>query len=384
MNQITPIRLVAIAFIALLCSAASAQPDGNQAQEELQAVNSAIADIESWLDEANQRQSDARSRLREAELAVSELQQSIDSVAADVEASEAELAELNSQQDFLGQQRQEQEQLLAEILRAAYITGEHNTLKLLLSGEDPTESARLLHYSSVLSQYQLQRIDEFRQTLADLKTVQEQLDSELENLQYQQQRLQEQSRQLNLARDARAEALASLNADITNRNQELEQLQIDQAELQALIEEIARAMEGIRSFDDVPPFADSRGRLSSPIAGPWLSRFGSRYGGGSLVRQGIVIGASEGSPVRAIHPGRVVFADWLRGAGLLVIIDHGDGFMSLYGRNEALSAQAGDWVDSGDILATSGRGGDGNTPGLYFEIRRNGQALDPADWIQGG
>ncbi len=381
MHQILPGKLAALMLLAFLASSLAAQDEASRARGELQAVSSAIAEIESWLDDANQQQSAAQQRLREAELAISELQQAIENVETDIASSEAELAELRSEQGRLEQQRQSQEDLLGEILRAAYISGEHNQLKLLLSGQGPSESARMLHYSAVLSEYQLARIAEFRQTLTSLETVAQQLDESVQNLQSQRQQLALQSEQLNLARDDRALALENLRSDIANRNQELEQLQIDQAELESLIAEIARAMEGIRSFDDVPDFADSRGRLQNPLSGPLLSRFGSSYGGGSLVRQGIVIGASPGSAVRAVHPGHVVFADWLRGAGLLVIVDHGNGYMSLYGRNEALSASAGDWVDKGDMLATSGLGGENNTPGLYFEIRRNGQALDPADWL---
>lgn len=366
----------------LLAKPLAAQDEAAQARGELEAVSSAIADIENWLIDANQQQSAAQQRLREAELAISDLQQAIDSVETEIASSESELTELRSEQDRLEQQRQTQEDLLGEILRAAYISGEHNQLKLLLSGQGPSESARMLHYSAVLSEYQIDRIAEFQQTLDSLESVAQQLATTVQNLQSRRQQLAQQSERLNQAREERELALANLRSDIANRNQELEQLQIDQAELESLVAEIARAMEGIRSFDDVPDFDASRGRLQNPLSGPWLSRFGSSYGGGNLLRQGIVIGASPGSPVRAVHPGHVVFADWLRGAGLLVIVDHGNGYMSLYGRNEALSAKAGDWVDAGDILATSGLGGDNNTPGLYFEIRRNGQALDPADWLQ--
>ena len=140
-------------------------------------------------------------------------------------------------------------------------------------------------------------------------------------------------------------------------------------------------MEGVRSFADVPPFASAKGRLTQPLNGRFSSRFGERYGDGNLSRQGITIQAETGTPVRAVHAGLVVFADWLRGSGLLVIIDHGQGFLSLYGGNEALSAIAGNWVDAGDILSTSGTSISSGVDGLYFEIRRNGQPQDPNPWF---
>ncbi len=358
--------------------------DGAQTQAELDAVNEAISSIESWLDRANTRHTDAQETLREAELAVSALQADISENQQSIESSRAEQARLQERRATIDADRAAQAQVLASILRAAYKTGEHNRLRLLLNGDDPSKAARMLRYASDLSRYQLARITEFQNTLAELADVQEQLDSNLRELQEQEAALTQRSAELATARDERAAALAALDADIDSRNQELEQLQFDQAELQALLDEIARAMEGIRSFADVPAISGQQGRLSRPVDGAIAARFGSSYGGGSLRRQGIIIRASEGTPVQAVHPGQVVFADWLRGAGLLVILDHGNGYMSLYGGNEALSRSAGDWVDAGDVLATSGLGGENGTAGLYFEIRRNGTALNPEDWLAGG
>lgn len=375
--------LLLLLLQCLVCQNSFAQDD-SQARQDLEAVNSAIVEIESWLDQANNRYSDAEQRLREAELEVSTVRQAIQAIESEISATNDNLDALNEQLAELQANKELAESELAESLRAAYIAGDNNSLKILLNGESLSDAARMLHYAGSLSRYQLSRIEAFQNTLLELDQVNSELQAQLANLEAQQTELQSQELALNNARDVRAEALAALTRDISSRNQELAQLQINQAELEELIAEIARAMEGIRSFDDVPDFAASRGQMPMPISGTVVSRFGSDYGAGSLRRQGVVIASSEGTPVRAVHPGQVVFADWLRGAGLLVIIDHGGGFMSLYGRNEALSSQAGDWVDAGDVLATSGRGGEGNTSGLYFEIRRNGQALDPEAWLQPG
>lgn len=372
-----------IALFIILTRPSWAQDDV-QAREDLEAVNSAISEIESWLNEANSRHSSAQETLREAELAISTLQTDIADIQQQISNSNLELAALREQQAELQASKNEQAEVLADVLRAAYKSGEHNSLRLLLNGDEPSKAARMLHYAAEISRYQLERIETFRLTLDNLKQVESELDMNLSRLRQQEAELAEQSQQLALARDERAAALAALNADINSRNQELEQLQFDQAELQALLEEIARAMEGIRSFADVPPIGERQGRLTRPVDGAITASFGSSYGGGSLRRQGIIIAVSPGSPVQAVHPGQVVFADWLRGAGLLIIVDHGDGYMSLYGGNEALAKNAGDWVDAGEVLAISGLGGENSTPGLYFEIRRHGSALDPENWLASG
>jgi len=370
----------------ILCLPAHSQQsqDDAQARAELEAVNNAIGSIENWLDEANSRHNSAQETLRQAELAVSTLQSEIDNIQQRIESSTREQGRLEQRQRSIESDKQAQAEVLADILRAAYKTGDYNRLRLLLNGGDPSKAARMLRYAADISRSQLERIETFQETLTELADVQQQLDDNLSQLQQQETELARQSRELAAARDERAAALAALDADIDSRSQELEQLQFDQAELQALLDEIARAMEGVRSFADVPPITASRGRLNRPVNGNVAARFGSTYGGGSLSRQGIIIRTSEGSPVQAIHPGQVVFSDWLRGAGLLVIVDHGAGYMSLYGGNEALAKNAGDWVDAGEVLATSGLGGENGSPGLYFEIRRNGSALDPEDWLADG
>jgi len=388
-------RLFGIVFASTLCLSAvlsaslsvpawAQQGQSDEARAELEAVNSAIADIEDWLDRANSRHNDAQETLREAELAVSEIQTEIGEVSARVAESESALNRLRQRQQELEARKDSQAEVLANVMRAAYKTGEFNRLRLLLSGEEPSKAARLMRYAADISRQQLARIEAFETTLGDLRDNRAELDSTLQILEEQQAELEAQSAELATARDERESALSALSADINSRSGQLEQLQFDQAELQALLEEIARAMEGIRSFADVPAITANRGRLNRPVDGAVTARFGSSYGGGSLQRQGIILSASEGSPVQAVHPGQVVFADWLRGAGLLVIVDHGGGTMSLYGGNEALASSAGDWVDTGDVLATSGLGGENGSPGLYFEIRQNGSPQDPEEWLAGG
>lgn len=381
MSLFNPTVRLALLLATLLPFAIAQAQDRAGAEQELAAVNTAIVDIQSWLDGANASHSEALTRLRAIELEIDEVHSRIDAVESALEETQARLDALTAEQQTLTAARDRQQETLAAILRATYMTGNEPVLKLLLNQQDPSAAARMLHYARVLSEEQLTRVQAYQATLAELETVDNELTASLAQLGEQRAALESEATSLDSARGERERVLATLSGDISGRREELQQLELDRAELQALLEEIARAMEGVRSFADVPPFAEQRGQLPAPTDGVVSSRFGAAYGGGSLNRQGIILRASEGTPVRAVHAGRVVFADWLRGAGLLAIVDHGDGYMSLYAGNEALGVTAGDWVDRGQVLATSGPGVAGGEAGLYFEIRQQGRAVDPADWL---
>lgn len=375
------IRHALLIVLALPCSAILAAENREQTQSELESVATAIADIQQWLASANQRHSDELETLRETELALSASHESVSALESNISALRAESDSLHQTQRELETAKTEQEEVLAILLRAAYMSGESQYLKLLLNGEDVSEGSRLLNYARRLSEYQRQQISRHRETLASLASTEADLQENLNALESDLQLLQDEQQNLITLQQTRSEAVTTLQRSIASRSSELEQLEMDRAELEMLLVEIARAMEGVRSFADVPPFAEQRGDLAPPIPGPVLNRFGESYGGGSLSRQGIVLGAATGTPVEAVHAGQIAFANWLRGSGLLVVIDHGEGFMSLYSGNEALAVSAGDWVDSGDVIATSGNG-IGEAPGIYFEIRRNGQPVNPSSWLQ--
>lgn len=381
MPLLNPTIKIVLLLATLLPLAAAQAQDRAGTEQELATVNTAIVDIQSWLDGANARHSEALTRLRAIELEIDAVHSRIDAVESALDETQARLDALTAQRQTLEAARDSQQETLATILRATYMTGNEPVLKLLLNQQDTSAAARMLHYARVLSEEQLARVQAYQLTLTELETVDAELTASLTRLGEQRTELEREATSLDSARAERERVLATLSGDISSRREELQQLELDRAELQALLDEIARAMEGVRSFADVPPFAEQRGRLPVPTDGVVSTRFGAAYGGGSLNRQGIIVRASEGTPVRAVHAGRVVFADWLRGAGLLAIVDHGDGYMSLYGGNEALGVTAGDWVDRGQVLATSGAGVAGGEAGLYFEIRRQGRAVDPADWL---
>lgn len=379
------LKILACSLVLVITLSGTVTPalaqDLEQAEQELSAVAAAIESIQGWLEQASSRQSEEEARLRETGLELSNTQQAYAALTATVATTQAELAELQQQLAALESRKAEEQQLLQTLLRAAHMGADSNFLKTLLNREQSGDAARQLHYAQRFTSYQLEQIERFQLTLSELEDVSQSLTANLSALNDQQTELIQRSAELEASRLAREQALAALRNSIEDRSAEMEQLEISQAELQLLIAEIARAMEGVSSFADVPPIADSRGELQAPVTARVVHGFGSRYGGGSLVRQGMSYAPNPGSQVRAIHPGQVVFADWLRGSGLLVVLDHGDGYMSLYGHNEALAVNIGSWVDAGDVLATSGINNSDPSVGLYFEIRRNGEPQDPAVWI---
>jgi murein hydrolase activator len=375
-------RFFLLSVFISIASLVLAAENAEQAQEDLDAINSAISDISNWLQEASSRQSSAEQQLEAAALEVTQVTQAMTSLENTIAEKQNELIDLQTRQSSITEEISEQQTLLQQAIRVAYITNDQSFLKMLLNQEDFSESSRMLYYSRVFSEAQTAKIENYQASLIELAEVNDNLSMTLAGLNEEQTQLQLQSAELINAQENRATALVRVNAEIAERNSELENLEVSQAEISALIEEIRRAMEGVTSFADVPPFENSRGELPPPTSGQITSRFGSSYGDGNLIRQGIMFGAELGTPIQAVHAGRIVFSDWLRGSGLLVIVDHGEGYMSLYGSNQSLAKQAGEWVDVGDVIATSGNGGATNRPGLYFEIRHRGEAQNPASWLR--
>lgn len=373
---------------ALLCAllALSAQPvlqaQEPPPEEQLAQLNSAIADIETWLNSAANNRSALETQLRENT-------QKIDSIRAQVAENRDAIATLQTQLNSLNErsaalelEKSAQEALVKQAVRAAYVSGQEPYLKLLLNQQDPARSARMLNYYERFNRERLARVQEFRATLSELLATRAQIEASTFERDTTQAQLQVQLDSLGTEQAQRNTLLAALTDDIATRSGELQQLTEDRGRLEALIAKIQEAIASIPPPEQLTPFAQSRGKLPWPVAGTAMNRFGAAYSDGNLHRAGIVMEAEIGSPVRAVHPGRVVFADWLRGSGLLVVVDHGEGYLSLYANNQSLVKRKGDWVNRGEALATSGENGGTGSAGIYFEIRHNGQAQDPALWCE--
>lgn len=351
-------------------------------EEQLAHVNAAIGKIESWLNAASNNRSSLEKELRATTRRVDTLNTQVQANQRSIDSLESDIAALTQRAQSLEKERLAQLTLIKSALRASYASGQEPYLKLLLNQDDAEVSSRMLHYYSAFNRARMSQIEQFRELLAQLDNTQREAAEAAQTLARQQDALQQQVVALNADKAQRAALLLSLNEDIASRSGELEQLTADRKHLEALLAQIQAAIAAIPPPEQLTPFAQAKGSLPWPVDGKPLNRFGASYSDGNLHRQGVVLSAAGGSPVRAIHPGRVVFADWLRGSGLLVVVDHGDGYLSLYANNRSLVKQKGDWVNRAEALATAGDNAGMNQAGIYFEIRHNGQAQDPAQWCR--
>lgn len=351
-------------------------------EQQLAQLNSAIADIESWLNSAANNRSALETQLRENTQKIDGIHAQVAENREAIASLQAQLSTLNQHSVALETDKTAQEALIKQALRASYVSGREPYLKLLLNQQDPARSARMLHYYERFNRERLARVQQFRVTLNALLATRAQIEASSRERDNAQTQLQAQLDSLGAEQTLRNTLLVALKDDIATRSGELQQLSQDRGHLEALIAKIQEAIANIPPPEQLTPFAQARGKLPWPVAGTALNRFGAAYSDGNLHRAGIVMSAEIGSPVRAVHPGRVVFADWLRGSGLLVVVDHGEGYLSLYANNQSLVKRKGDWVNRGEALATSGENGGIGDPGIYFEIRHNGQAQDPALWCE--
>ncbi|MDO9317502.1 MAG: peptidoglycan DD-metalloendopeptidase family protein [Gammaproteobacteria bacterium] len=371
--------------VAALCGAAFAAEETTEnpaPEEQLTQVNAAITQIEGWLNSAANNRTSVETELRNTTQQIAETSAAIADNQTSITALEAELELLAERSTELEAARTAQQDLVKRAVRASYMSGRESYLKLLLNQEDPALSARMLRYYSDFNAERLSRIQAFRATLEELTVTASSIADASQALLSRQSELDAQVANLNDSRAARQSLLKQLDSDIAAHSGELEQLTEDRARVEELIKQINDAIASIPPPEQLTPFSEARGRLPWPVNGRALNNFGESYSDGNLHRQGVVLAADAGSPVRAVHPGRVVFSDWLRGSGLLVVVDHGDGYLSLYANNQTLIKNMGDWVNRDEALATASDNGGLDQPGIYFEIRRHGEALDPALWCE--
>lgn len=412
----------------LLLVSASVSAEESATRQRIEQVRQGIGEATRWLKDAV-GQGDAITRqLRNSELALAERKAGLDASMAQLRQREAAIAELEGRRQQLQQQLDQQKQQIAEQLRLAQRSGQDEPLKLLLSQQDPGQVARLMNYYGYLSRAQNGRIEAYRRNLAELDALEPRIRKEQEALQAAQRQQQAQLASLEQERVRHNAALSRLQASIVDKQSELKRLEQDRAELQQVLDAILaanreaerkraeaarrqaeaeqkqaqlakeRAKQAEKSAsakaeapkrDEEAPATEvvapsrggfARGQMPWPVRGKLLYRYGSA-GAGGITRQGILIAAQEGSPVSAVQGGRVVFADWLRGTGLLLIIDHQNGFMSLYAHNQSLGKRVGDSVRPGEPIGTVGSSGGQKESGLHFEIRYQGQPQDPLTWL---
>lgn len=354
-----------------------------QARADLAATQAAISAIDDWLEAANSRQSREEKRLQTAVTRLAETSRRAAELAQ-------EITRLERRGESLGQARSAQIQRLrsrerdaAETLRQMHRQGPLNPLRAFLGGRKqggPDAVARQLHYLGKVSQAQRASLNDYRLAVAELERNERDLQAQRQALTRTQQELADALNTLTAERSEREAALDSLAKEVAGQRGEREQLEMDRAGIEQLLTQIETALRRIPQPPSGTRFSTLKGRLEAPVDAAISRSFGSDANG--LSHRGMNFRSAPGDEVLAVHGGRVVFADFLRGAGLLVIVDHGEGYMTLYGGNESLRVDAGESVAAGDVIASAGDGTGAQQSGLYFEIRKEGVAQDPATWLR--
>lgn len=355
-----------------------AQPSEQEARKRLDAIGSEIQALSQRLNVTRDARDDAEQDLRDVETSLADTHRRIDALQAERRQLDDEIVQLARVRDTLEEERREQVEALKTQLEALYRLGFSPQLKLLLNQDDPARLDRLQTYLNHLSRARNARLDEIAELDERLADNRRELDERAKRLDALSEELRERSAQLAERMAERQRLVAELESRYASEQARMEDLDQDRVHAERVLREVQEALARLERPPPSTAIERTQGELPWPVQGRVSSTFGSGEG---VNRNGMVIEAGEGSPVRAVHAGRVVFADWMRGFGNLMIIDHGDGIMTLHAHLQHFEADVGHEVEGGETVAAVGVSGGRDTPGLYFEVRRNGDPIDPQRWI---
>lgn len=354
-----------------------------QTARRLEDVQQRIKTLSRQLADARDEADVAQRQLRASERSIGQVSRKLHELQVQRRDQQHRLDGLDAERAALQAGIAEHQAALIAQVQAAYAMGGQPKLKLLLSQRDPAVVARTVVYYDYLNRARAQRLQAIRQDLDDMAKVEARIRWETERLTGLEREASAQKRALDKERNQRRILVARLRKQLAEQGGQLAGLEKDQERLQELLKALDRVLADIPDNAGVPQsLANRKGRIGWPVSGSRRVAFGDARPNGGPTWKGVVINAAQGAEVRAVHPGRVAFADWLRGMGLLMIIDHGDGDLTLYGHNESLYREAGEWVETGDLVARVGDSGGQERAGLYFELRRNGQPVDPVSWCR--
>jgi len=374
--------ILLIAAAALPLAGARAAPVADEQRARLDTLRSRISGLRAEMESKSGEKTALSRQLQDAEQQIGRLARKLRVLDGRLDRQRERLGELHDEQLAQGRALELQRQALSHQVRAAYAMGRQERLKILLNQQDPATVGRVMVYYDYLSRARVQKMRLIREHIDRLAQTEREIRDEERQLARLQDEQQRELAAMQRSQDLRREVVAQLTRELNDQGQQLDRMQNDERELKTLISGIEEALADIPvEHPQQVDFAGLRGRLPWPAAGQIVSRFGSPRLG-SLVWDGVMISAPEGREVRAVHHGRVAFADWLRGFGLLLIVDHGDGYMTLYGHNQSLFKEAGDWVDVNEPIALVGSSGGRERAGVYFGIRFQGRPVDPAKWCR--
>ena len=401
-----PLRVCAT-VITMLISFQLCADEGSEYQQSIDSIAKKITQISDKLNADKALLKTEQDKLSAAEQRVAEAQQQLVETNTRIESQSRSTQRVSEQIARLVDEQQQDRQAFEKLVRVRYMRGQPNYLKMLLNQENPYAVGRLGNYYRYFATAQQTRLSGLRAQLKKSQVLQQtrqQLLKEMEQQKQQQARLH---RDLQLARQNRQKSIAKLRRNVNQSSDQLKKLQQDRARLNRLLEQIAAQAQALRRIEQkkaeehqrqqqqassatskvIRPlvaggFLQQRGRLQYPVSGTRKYNFGTRLVESGMQAQGAFFDTIESVPVESIFRGRVLFADYLKGYGLLMIVDHGDDHISLYGHNELLYKKVGDQVQTREVVAKSGVSGGLKTPGLYFEIRNRATPVDPAGWCR--
>ena len=354
--------------------------------KEIEASNKRLAKIQKQieaqtkkLDEQLEQKSSLETELQRAELAVSKMALVLKQTDNKLKSVNNKIDKLNSEKNKLEVKRKKQQKVLADMVRTAYLNGKHDYTKLLLNQNDPAQLERLITYYRKMNDARVAQLEDIQYTLSRLEEIETTLAQEQQSLFELKQQQDSDRKQLVASQQTRKKTLQKLNARIKSDENKLEQLQEDQQRLAKAIEEAQR--NAVVRPEDLAGLYNLKKKLKWPTKGRISKRYGQRRQS-SMRWKGVLIDGYQGEPVHAIASGIVIYSDWLKGFGWVTVVDHGKKYMSLYGHNQALLKQPGDYVEKNEPLALVGQSGGKSSPSLYFEIRYKGKTVDPARWCR--
>jgi septal ring factor EnvC (AmiA/AmiB activator) len=370
-------------FILFYCLPSAAIADSQDAsQHKLDQLKESIQEINKWLSKANTEKTGLSKELELKEKEINRVSKNIRAINLKISTQLKELKQLNKQKQQQQSSLNQQKTFLVKQLKTAYLQGNQPALKMLLDDDAPQDIARYMHFFSYINEARNEKIAAFQSSLAELKITKTNILQQQTKLNKNRHALETDRKALRQNKKQRKKVLAKLSNTIQNNAQRLQKMKADQARLKKLLNELERSIADIPTPADASPFKQQKHKLPRPSRGKVTARFGSRIAQGKLKLNGIRIATKENDKVTAIHHGRVIFSNWIRGFGLLTIIDHGDNYMSHYGNNKSLIKDTGDWVSAGEIIAYENESNIKNESGLYFEIRKNGKPINPSYWLR--
>jgi septal ring factor EnvC (AmiA/AmiB activator) len=389
-------HLHACIIVALLGAGLATPPAIAQSEEqkELKELRSRIEALQKELEKSESSKSDAADALRDSERAISRANRRLFELANESKRINTKIRELQKQSSELEKRIASERESLAKLIYRQYIAGQPESLRLLLNRQNANETARQLHYLGYVSRARAKLIASLRSSLEELNDLTQQQRNQSAQLAQLEKEAAGQKKKLEKQKRKRQRVLSKTSDDIARQRNEISKLKRDEQRLTTLIKKLAEEAERRRqaarlknqSLPDASlgnaAFRKLKGKLRLPVIGELTNRYGRPRKDTGLSWKGLFIAAKEGNEVKAIAPGQVVYADWLRGFGNLLILDHGSGYMSLYGNNEALFRRVGDTLNAGDTIASVGDSGGSAESGLYFELRHNGKPFDPLPWVR--